>query len=97
VPVDLTTETFAGRIGETFAATPSHAGAPLDLVLKSCDESRHARPGHPAFSLTFDSSGPERLEQQIFVLEHPELGELDLFLVPIARTEGGIAYEAVIN
>jgi hypothetical protein len=67
------------------------------MVLKSCDESPHARPDHPAFSLIFHSSDPERLEQQIFALEHPELGQFDLFLVPVARTENGIAYEAVIN
>jgi hypothetical protein len=95
--VELVTGTFEDRVGDTFTATPSYAGVPLDLVLTSCDASPHARPEHPAFSLIFDSSEPERLDQQIFVLEHPELGEFDLFLVPIARTEGGIAYEAVIN
>jgi hypothetical protein len=97
MPVELVTDTFENRVGETFAATPSYAGNPLDLVLKSCDESPHARPGHPAFSLTFHASDSERLEQQIFALEHPELGQFDLFLVPIAQIEGGIAYEAVIN
>ena len=95
--VELVTGTFENRLGETFAATPSYAGNPLDLVLKSCVESPHARPDHPAFSLTFHSSDPERLEQQIFVLEHAELGQFDLFLVPIAQLENGIAYEAVIN
>jgi hypothetical protein len=96
--VELVTGTFEPHVGETFAATPSHAGEPLELVLKSCDESPHARPDHPAFSLTFDSPEPEVREQQIFALEHADLGQFDLFLVPIARTEsGGIAYEAVIN
>jgi hypothetical protein len=95
--VELVTGTFEGRVGETFAATPSYSGNPLDLVLKSCDESPHARPDHPAFSLTFHASEPERLGQQIFALEHPELGQFDLFLVPIAQTEDGFAYEAVVN
>jgi hypothetical protein len=95
--VELVTGTFEPRIGDTFNATPSYAGEPLELVLSSCDESPHARPDHPAFSLTFDSSDPEPREQQIFAMEHAELGQFDLFLVPIVRTEIGIAYEAVVN
>jgi hypothetical protein len=95
--VELVTGTFEPRIGDAFNATPSYAGEPLELVLSSCDESPHARPDHPAFSLTFDSPDPEPREQQIFVMEHGELGQFDLFLVPIARTEIGIAYEAVVN
>jgi hypothetical protein len=95
--VELVTGTFEGRVGETFAAAPSYAGDPLELVLTSCVESPNARPDHPAFSLFFDGVGPERLDQQIFALEHPELGRFDLFLVPVGKTEGGFAYEAVIN
>jgi hypothetical protein len=95
--VELATGTFEERVGEIFAATPTHAGAPLKLVLKSCVESPHARPDNPAFSLFFHGSGAERLEQQIFRLEHAELGELDLFLVPVGKTDDGFTYEAVIN
>lgn len=96
--VELVTGTFEPRIGDAFNATPSFAGEPLALVLSSCDESPHARPDHPAFSLAFEASDPEPREQQIFAIEHGELGQFDLFLVPIGRTEGGgIAYEAVIN
>ena len=91
--VELVTQTFQGRIGETFDATPSSAGDPLELVLSSCDESPHARPDQPAFSLFFDAPGGELREQQIFTLRHSELGEFDLFLVPV----GPQRYEAVIN
>jgi hypothetical protein len=96
--VELVSGTFEPRVGEAFNATPSYEGEPLELVLSSCDESPHARPDQPAFSLSFESSDPEPREQQIFALEHAELGQFDLFLVPIARTDsGGIAYEAVVN
>jgi hypothetical protein len=95
--VQLVTGTFEDRVGETFAATPSYSGDPLDLVLMSCIESPHARPDHPAFSLFFDGAGQERLEQQIFALEHTELGQFALFLVPVEQTEDGFTYEAVIN
>ena len=91
--VELVTGTFEGRVGDTFTATPTYAGEPLELVLSSCDESPHARPDHPAFSLTFEASDPPPREQQIFALEHAELGRFELFLVPLAPT----TYEAVIN
>jgi hypothetical protein len=93
VSVELVTDTFEPLVGENFAARPTYAGDPLELVLSSCDESPHARPDHPAFSLTFESSDPTPREQQIFALEHAELGRFELFLVPLAPT----TYEAVIN
>jgi hypothetical protein len=96
--VELVTSTFEPHVGTAFSATPSHSGQPLDLVLSSVVESPHARPDHPAFSLFFDATDPQPRPQQIFALEHAELDQFDLFLVPVGRTEsGGIAYEAVIN
>jgi hypothetical protein len=91
--VELLTTTFEPHVDSTFAATPSYSGKPLDLVLTSCVESPHARPDHPAFSLFFEATDPEVREQQIFALEHAELGQFDLFLVPVGPQQ----YEAVIN
>jgi hypothetical protein len=91
--VELVTGTFESRVGDGFSATPSFAGEPLELVLSRCVESPHARPDHPAFSLFFDSTDPQPREQQIFTLSHAELGDFDLFLVPVGPRE----YEAVIN
>jgi hypothetical protein len=92
--VELVTDTFESRVGEAFAATPSLEGSkPLELTLASCDESRHARPDQPAFSLIFQAADPEPQPQQIFTLEHAELGDFDLFLVPVGAQE----YQAVIN
>jgi hypothetical protein len=97
VAVDLVLGTFEGRIGETFTAMPSLGGEPLDLVLSSCDETPHARPDHPAFSLIFHAPGTGHLPQQIFALDNAELGELDLFLVPLGPDGDRMRYEAVIN
>jgi hypothetical protein len=93
VSVELVTGTFEPHVGSRFHATPTHAGEPLELTLTSVDESTDARPDHPAFSLTFESPDPSPAEQQIFALEHAELGRFELFLVPLAPT----TYEAVIN
>jgi hypothetical protein len=91
--VELVTGTFEPHVGETFSATPSFAGESLDLMLTRIVESPHARPDHPAFSLFFDATGRDVREQQIFALEHPDLGQFDLFLVPVGPEQ----YEAVVN
>jgi hypothetical protein len=91
--VEFVTGTFEPHVGETFAATPTFSGEPLELVLSSVEESPHARPDQPAFSLFFESTDPSHREQQIFALRHDGLGELELFLVPLGPQQ----YEAVIN
>ena len=91
--VELVTGTFEPHLGERFRAQPTFSGEPLELTLTSVDESPHARPDHPAFSLFFESADPAVREQQIFRLEHAELEELELFLVPVGPQQ----YEAVIN
>jgi hypothetical protein len=98
VSVELVTQTFEPHVGTMFSATPSHAGEPLELVLTKCVESPHARPDHPAFSLFFEASDADVRAQQIFAIEHGELGQFDLFLVPVGRSaSGGVTYEAVVN
>ena len=92
--VELVTGTFEPHVGEAFQAMPSlEGGEPVELTLSSVDESPHARPDHPAFSLIFRASQSAPQPQQIFTLRHTELGELDLFLVPVGPEE----YQAVIN
>ena len=91
--VEFLTATFEPHVGEAFTATPSLGGEPIELTLSSCVESPHARPEQPAFSLFFDTAEPVPHPQQIFHLEHAELGGFDLFLVPV----GPHQYEAVIN
>ena len=48
------------------------------------------------FSLFFDSAGGS-LPQGLYHLEHQHMGELDIFLVPVANEKGGLLYEAVFN
>ena len=96
--VELRDEAFEPHVGSAFTATPSLDGfEALELELASVEESPHARPDHPAFSLLFLSRAADHLPQQIFTLSHPEVGELDLFLVPLGPKDGRMQYEAVIN
>jgi hypothetical protein len=50
------------------------------------------------FSLTFRSRGERRYAQQrIYTVRHPELGAMEIFLVPIGPDEAGMRYEAVFT
>jgi hypothetical protein len=81
--VDETT-TIEARLIE---ATPSSAAS-----ASSPPNERRA-----PFSLVFRGPDSPPLSQRIYRLEHPELGVLDVFLVPIGQDAGGMRYEAVFN
>ncbi len=50
------------------------------------------------FSLHFlGPVSPQYLLQHIYRLEHEELGELDLFLVPLGPEAGRMRYEAIFS
>lgn len=60
-------------------------------------------PGVPAtirrVPYTLDFRGPLEfpLQQNLYRLSHDDLGEVDLFLVPVGRDEDGLYYHVVIN
>jgi hypothetical protein len=48
-----------------------------------------------AFSLLFTTPAGRFLPQAIYSLDHPALGTMEIFLVPIGKLEGGNGYQAV--
>lgn len=83
---------FSAAIDSDFA---TDSGESLRLIEAT------ALPGPPgasreAFSLVFRGRGAA-LEQKTHRLRHARLGDLDIFLVPIARDGAGRLYEAVFN
>lgn len=86
----FTSETFADRIGEIFEVVPAD-GPPLELVLAECEADRY----EGSFSLLFHALDGRLEPQQTFRARHAELGEFDLFLVPLGPDERGMRYEAV--
>ena len=95
--------TFQPHVGERFQLTPQE-GEPLEAVLSSCEETPFGSPEEWAervervpFSLMFHVESAHTAEQQIFSLRHPELGEFELFLVPLGADEQGMRYQAVIS
>jgi hypothetical protein len=49
------------------------------------------------FSLHFRGPATPALAQRIYRLEHPHLGALEIFLVPIRKDSAGMIYEAVFT
>ena len=99
--VDLSYENFCNRVGETF--TVSLEGMPaieLELVEVDEHELKGKRPEHVRqrpFSLLLRGPLDPLLYQAMYRLTHPEMGTLDLFLVPIGPEEGHHFYDVVIN
>ncbi len=95
---DLTYDTFAGRTGQTFRDTETGTELELTTVEDATATLRNVPEGQRApFSLLFRGPGETLLPQSVRVLEHAELGTLEIFLVPIAQDAGGYRYEAVFS
>lgn len=90
----LTQDSFTPRLQEVF--TISLPGAALELVLTEVQPLGRSL-NRQAFSLTF--TGPVRpiLPQAIHRLENPNLGALELFLVPLGPKNGVCLYEAIFT
>ena len=94
----LTAAAFEQLMGSRFrvdlAEPPSQE---LELVEVQRYKPEWQGPRTEPFSVFFLSSSPWILQQQIYRLEHETLGQLDLFLVPVAREGQRVRYEAVFN
>lgn len=95
----LTLNHFAAHVNETFVAALNETEVPFVLV--------EARPLPPAtaaagamrtpFSLLFRNASSFLFPQQMYRMRHPGLGELGIFLVPVARERDGFLYQAIFN
>jgi hypothetical protein len=80
-----------------FVGQPFTLGEGVTLVLRAALPGR-PRPGaRDGFSLHFVGPRQPTLAQRLYTLQHATLGELLLFLVPIAEDADGRTYEAVFT
>ena len=91
---------FSPFLNEPFLV---HYGAPEPLVLTliKVDEFP-ARfhldyAGRVGFSLLFRGPGHGYLIQHTYEIEHPKLGKLELFMVPLGPDGEGMLYEIIFN
>jgi hypothetical protein len=97
----VTVEQFANAVGDRFGVVvDGEERLALELVeaipaVKElpADSSLARTP----FSLVFAGPAEPLLAQQIVPLQHPTLGLLEIFLVPVERGAAGARYEAVFS
>lgn len=95
----LTLDHFARHVNETFSAVMNGGEIPFVLVEARALNSSQVVPGaaRAPFSLLFRNGSAFLFPQQIYVMRHAGIGEVGIFLVPIAREREGFLYQAVFN
>jgi len=93
---ELTLASFETHVDTTFRVSLEGADA-LDLELIEASDRTPERFEGEQFSLIFRGPPDVYLPQQIYPLEHPAMGRLDLFLVPVDQKKDGYRYEAYFN
>jgi uncharacterized protein DUF6916 len=90
---------FEDRVGEAFRICVPELGEPLDGELVEVDTPQVAVPDdwRAPFSLVFRGPPEPVLPQGLYAIDHDELGVLELFIVPIARKDDGVRYQAVFS
>jgi hypothetical protein len=90
----LTLDSFRPYVGDNFAV---QGGMELQLVECEATSSPAADGSRTQFHLVFIGPANPVLPQQIYSLEHPSMGVLGIFIVPIGPDERGMRYEAVFT
>jgi hypothetical protein len=92
---DLVVTDFEPHKGETFRLRAPGQELELELIeVKRLGESGRAG---GAFSLLFKGKAGPYVPQAIYAVEHPALGAIDLFIVPIGPVAGGNGYEIIFT
>jgi hypothetical protein len=89
---DLTVDHFRPLLHDRFRIAPDGA-EPFEVELVEVTEIPREPGARTPFSLVFQGGPNPPVEQRIHRVEHEKLGELDLFLVPVAVDQ----YQAVFT
>lgn len=87
-------ETFAPHVNTDFTTVIDGTALKLRLTEVAPGQSNERI---LQFALFFSGPLTPALEQRLCHLEHAQLGEMDFFLVPIAREAEGMKYQAVFS
>ena len=90
-----TKSTLLTRVGTRFELETG--GPPLELELVEVEGLAADDANEGSFSLLFRTPDGRLLPQALYRLRHAEVGESDVFLVPIRKEGGGLYMEAVFN
>lgn len=94
----LTEGEFSKHVGTKFYAKLGESEVNLILAeVKSYDQEPDLKAKMERFSLFFDGPPDSFLPQGIFQMRHDNMGDFEVFLVPISGDQNGFRYEAVFN
>jgi hypothetical protein len=101
MPSDLTVADFLPYVGQTFCVDVAGA-APIELELVAATELSPASRPNPEsrqpFSLLFLGPPSDHyLSQRTYRLAHAQMGDLDIFLVPLGPVDRRMQYEAIFT
>jgi hypothetical protein len=86
---------FTEQVGSTFEVMDV---PPSTFELKMTRVVEHAKSDRQeAFSVFFVGPAERFMQQGIRKIRHAQLGEMEVFLVPVAKTGEGFEYEAAFN
>ena len=88
---------FSAALGQSFDLMAGEVSERLTLTEATPSGAPYAEGAREPFSLLFKGTTQTVLPQGIWRMRNAALGELDIFLVPIARDPDGTIYQAVFN
>lgn len=104
--LEVEKSTFERCLGQSFTLrSPATAPAEAELIaveslgrLGAANGTTHSgKATRESFSLLLRAPKGWRGGQRIYTVGHPTVGELDIFLVPVAQDAKGLQLEAVFN
>lgn len=94
----LTLDHFSSHVNETYSAVLNDGEIPFVLVEARALSTRPQQQAARApFSLLFRNASSFLFPQQIYLMRHASIGEVGIFLVPVAREREGFLYQAIFN
>lgn len=99
MPVSLTEKEFSKHLNTKYRVRLDGAAqVELKLVeVKGYLSQAHEQKGMERFSAFFKGPADFFLPQLLYSMEHEQMGDFEIFLVPIARDQQSFTYEAVFN
>lgn len=86
---------FDPYLNETFMVHSPAVGS-QEVVLAELTEKNY--PGQECFSVIFRGPKQPVMQQMMYTLTHPNMGELQLFMVPVQYPEqDGVYYQSLFN
>lgn len=89
---------FSSQLNQTFSLAVGTASMSLTLIeIQPLQNQIFPGQRRDPFCLIFQGASPITLPQQLYKISHPDIGEIEMFLVPIGVNPGGTLYQAVYS